>query len=583
MCQAGSRLSPVKTRIKRVTHCGTELANAPRMRIRLSTWHASLWTALGLVACGGHALTSPSSENPDGGADGGTGGTSGGRGGAAGRGGTAGIGGSFGTTFDGGAGPGGVGGSMIEVGGVSGVGGAPDFGGAGPGGVGGDAGTAPIDHRCANPQPYLGPNGTPTGFVTCGGAWLHRPERRECSSIVPRPGAVAPATDSGAGCTRDDDCSGMTHGYCKAVTSMYPGTTYGVCVSGCTKDEECGTGTICLCGDPVGTCVEARCKTDADCGGMFCSYSGNASPCGGTYSGTFACQLPADACNSRVDCGPMQNCEPYLTGRRCQSWGACGRPFLVDGVPRLAPLVARSGGYAEPLNRFDALTPAVRSRLAEHWSESGLMEHASIAAFARFTLELLSLGAPAGLVEEAHSALGDEIAHTKLCFALASRYAGRALGPGPLPVHDALGHTSFLDTVRTAITEACIGETLAAIEAAEAAEHASDPNVKKALATIAHDEGKHAELGWKFLRWALERADAPTRARVLEHLQAQVERELARFTGAHQELEYAEASTLLAHGVLSTALRAEVRAAALRELISPIARALSEQTERLAA
>jgi hypothetical protein len=335
----------------------------------------------------------------------------------------------------------------------------------------------------------------------------------------------------------------------------------------------------------VGTCVEAKCVTDAACGdASLCTYSERGSPCGGTYDGVFACQTPADTCNSLLDCGPSQNCEVSATGRRCQSQGACGRPFLVDGAPRLAPLVARSGGYGERLDRFDALPPSIGARLAEYWSECGLMEHASIAAFARFTLELLSLGAPAQFVKEAQTALGDEIVHTTLCFALASRYAGRALGPGPLPVHDALAHTSFLDTVRTAITEACIGETLAAIEAAEAAEHATDPEVMQALTTIARDEGKHAELGWKFLRWALESADDSTRARILEHLRAQIERELARSSGARDnDLERAQAATLLAHGVLSPALRAEVRAETLRALVAPAAQALSEHMERLAA
>jgi hypothetical protein len=47
------------------------------------------------------------------------------------------------------------------------------------------------------------------------------------------------------------------------------------------------------------------------------------------------------------------------------------------------------------------------------------MEHASVAAFARFTLDLLALGAPADLVQSAQQALGDEIAHAELCFGLA--------------------------------------------------------------------------------------------------------------------------------------------------------------------
>ena len=60
------------------------------------------------------------------------------------------------------------------------------------------------------------------------------------------------------------------------------------------------------------------------------------------------------------------------------------------------------------------------------------MEHASIAAFARFSLELLAFGAPPDLVEQAQAAMADETRHAKLCFALAGAYAERPIGPGAL-------------------------------------------------------------------------------------------------------------------------------------------------------
>ena len=139
------------------------------------------------------------------------------------------------------------------------------------------------------------------------------------------------------------------------------------------------------------------------------------------------------------------------------------------------------------------------------------MEHASVAAFARFTLELLSLGAPAELVAASQRALADEIRHAKLCFGLATAYAGHALGPGPLSSEGALGAQSLDAIVETAIAEACIGETLAAVEAAEAAAHATDPSVRRVLLAIARDEKRHAELGWRFLSWVLDVAPASAR------------------------------------------------------------------------
>ena len=64
---------------------------------------------------------------------------------------------------------------------------------------------------------------------------------------------------------------------------------------------------------------------------------------------------------------------------------------------------------------------------------------------------------------------------------------------------------SFEEILINVIREGCIGETVAAVEAAEALEHAVDPMVRDALARIAKDELRHADLAWQFVRWALDR------------------------------------------------------------------------------
>jgi len=101
------------------------------------------------------------------------------------------------------------------------------------------------------------------------------------------------------------------------------------------------------------------------------------------------------------------------------------------------------------------------------WREVGLMEHASIAAFARFTLALLAVGAPSELVMDSNAAAIDETRHAKLCFALASEYLGEPVGPGELCVEGALDGLSLEQLVVTTIAEGCVGETVAAVEAAE--------------------------------------------------------------------------------------------------------------------
>ena len=84
-------------------------------------------------------------------------------------------------------------------------------------------------------------------------------------------------------------------------------------------------------------------------------------------------------------------------------------------------------------------------------------------------------------------------------------YAGRAIGPGPLDIAHCLDVTSLADIVELVIAEGCFGETGAALEALEAADTAADPVIIAAYSQIARDEQRHAELAFRFVRWALER------------------------------------------------------------------------------
>lgn len=136
------------------------------------------------------------------------------------------------------------------------------------------------------------------------------------------------------------------------------------------------------------------------------------------------------------------------------------------------------------------------------------LEHASVAAFARFVLELIAPGAPSELVVSAQQVLGDEIEHARLCFGLASAYAGEALGPGALSAQGALDDPSFQGCVARAIHEACVGETLAAAEAIEALARATDPAVVGGGASAARPAARAH--GGKVPLSALSRATVPS-------------------------------------------------------------------------
>ncbi len=185
------------------------------------------------------------------------------------------------------------------------------------------------------------------------------------------------------------------------------------------------------------------------------------------------------------------------------------------------------------------------------------MEHASIAAFASFSLELLALGAPAELVGEATRAMSDEQRHAMRCFALASAYAEQALGPDALCIDGSLAAPTLESILETTLLEGCIGELVAAAEARESASLTRDHFVHRTLCEIADDESRHATLAWRFLSWAIERGGAG----LLDRARRVASLELRCARGAAEQASLqptGDDSTAL--GILPETLRAQLRA-----------------------
>jgi hypothetical protein len=249
--------------------------------------------------------------------------------------------------------------------------------------------------------------------------------------------------------------------------------------------------------------------------------------------------------------------------------GVCGRPFLVAGVARRAGVIPRDDWASSLDPDTGALCADDRALLAEHWAEIGSMEHASVAAFARFTLELLSLGAPADLVTASQRALADEIAHARLAFGLASAYAERPLGPGALRLDGALAESvDIVAIVRQTFVETCVGETCAAVEARAAALEASDPRVREVLERIAADELRHAELGYRFVKWSLDRASTVLRRTLVTALETALAERLGDNPAPSSR------KGIPSHGLLADAELRRVRDAALTEVVLPCCAAL---------
>ncbi len=418
---------------------------------------------------------------------------------------------------------------------------------------------------CSNPIDLGG------GFYHCSEGYTHRTGVGQCPTSVPRMEQIGNpevcSTEQGC-CMTDADCT-MHNQYCQS-SSFEPGTW---CSIGCLSDADCGEGAICQCGEPMGMCVSAVCKSDEDCpGAALCASFVLNNGCGPTIQ--FTCQTSKDECASSIDCGEGEECDGSSGVRKCmpqQFTCQVGRPFLVGEEIRVAPLCERlEWVVTEEPERTD-LSEEERTGLAVAWEVAAQMEHASIAAFARFALQLLSLGAPPELIERTNQALVDETRHARLCFGLASSYRGYPVGPAPLDMTGVMASASLEVILATTIIEGCCGETVAALLAAEAAAHCEDLTVKAILEQISQDELRHAELAFRFVRWAL--AEHPGIRSLISAQFAHILDE-AGAGGAGEASRATEPGPLAAYGVFSEDHCASLRCTALREVVAPCAREL---------
>lgn len=309
----------------------------------------------------------------------------------------------------------------------------------------------------------------------------------------------------------------------------------------------CPSGHFCL---PAPNVVSTAAATQVDCDASVTH------PASGAPTADFDADLTARERTHRADA-----C--------CYAWyQPCpgGRPLRAEGVPVLAPPELRvDWSTPRPITPHD-LDATTRQRLASHWLGEAAAEHASVAAFARFSLQLLALAAPPELVSAAHIAALDEVRHAQQCYALAARYSGEQRGPGalllpggPLLCDPA---TVALETLR----DGCLGESLAARAVAQAAAAAGDPEVARVLREIAADEENHAALAWQTVAWLLRRHPQPVR-RALAAFLASVSRAADRGVPGDAHDDHM-------HGVLTPDQHLAVRQQTVDEIVVPCLQAL---------
>jgi len=229
-----------------------------------------------------------------------------------------------------------------------------------------------------------------------------------------------------------------------------------------------------------------------------------------------------------------------------------GRPLRLKGTIVAAPVI-ESEGWRRPGAQPDmsSLSAAGRAALAQQWKENAQSEHASVPAFSRLSLTLMSLAAPADLVERAHRAALEEMEHARLAFGLASAYADAAMAPGALRelrASAAVTARSLSELATESLIDGCLNEGFAAAAATAASTRAGDVCIREAWAGIAHDETSHAELAWDIVRWCLSGSGADLRRRLQKIIHTVAMAPAGRPVPAHLEPE------LESHGWLAPAM-----------------------------
>ena len=143
------------------------------------------------------------------------------------------------------------------------------------------------------------------------------------------------------------------------------------------------------------------------------------------------------------------------------------------------------------------------------WIDKALSKHASIATYAKFSLDLMSLGAPLWFLEMANNASLDEIEHTKFSFDILNMYLINYYNQnGCIRYKEFPSHTVNIDgdydriASDTAI-DGCFGELVSALTFMNGQEE-----MNGYLRTMALDELNHTSFAWVTIRWIIEQNGA---------------------------------------------------------------------------
>ena len=185
-----------------------------------------------------------------------------------------------------------------------------------------------------------------------------------------------------------------------------------------------------------------------------------------------------------------------------------GRPF-IDGHGNSVMAQALETGDRLPLwSDFKDKLGDIDEAQGNEWANRAIGEHASIASFASFTIELMTNNAPPDLIADSLQAAMDEFRHAQTSFEMASFLLQKNVSPGHLQAtslsfEQNLNHLAF-----GVAKEGCVDETVSALLLAaeimmfDLYKIDKPFSWKDKVTVIAKEEANHSALAWRTIYWA---------------------------------------------------------------------------------
>jgi hypothetical protein len=181
-----------------------------------------------------------------------------------------------------------------------------------------------------------------------------------------------------------------------------------------------------------------------------------------------------------------------------------GRPLMCEGFAQVASIGMGMSWVEGTVADSHQLTMEQRQILSTFWLRTAQMEHASVASFHQFALDLMRFGANPELLMRTNKAIMDEISHAKAAFAITEGFLGHPFSPQDFAMKLEQVDNLADFAIKVAV-EGAFNETLAVVIASFQKEQCTDYAIQKFLTDIIREEAEHAELAWDTLRWLIDK------------------------------------------------------------------------------